>query len=116
LRSNERLRPGATARNFQKATVSLTVSDTQQVYRAESWLTTPWIAWGPKWLVAGPVYTILIFENETEDPPKMHTWSVDAPFDSKGAGLPLPVVVAVPVTTTPGPVVAGLFAGQTEVS
>jgi hypothetical protein len=62
------------------------------------------------------VYTILIFENETDDPPKRHTWSVDDPFDSKGAGLPLPVVVAVPVTTTPGPVVAGLLAGQTDVS
>jgi len=46
----------------------------------------------------------------------MHTWSVDAPFDSKGAGLPFPAVVAGPVTTTPEPVVAGLLAGHTDVS
>ena len=58
----------------------------------------------------------LRFENETTEPPVMHTLRVDAPLDSKGAGLPLPVVVAVPVTTTPGPVVAGLLAGQTDVS
>ena len=74
------------------------------------------MAWGPKWLVAGPVYTMLRFENETVDPPVRQTWSVDAPLDSKGAGLPLPVVVAVPVTTTPVPVVAGLLAGQTDAS
>jgi hypothetical protein len=42
-------------------------------YRADSRLTTPWIGCEPKCVVAGPVYTMLIFENETEDPPEMHT-------------------------------------------
>jgi len=85
-------------------------------YFADTRLTTPWIAWGPKWLVAGPVYTRLRFEYEVVEPPVMQTWSVDAPLDSKGAGLPFPPVVAAPVTTTAGPVVAGLLAGQTDAS
>jgi hypothetical protein len=54
-----------------------------------------------------------MFENATVDPPVMQTWIVDGPFDSKDAGLPFPAVVAVLVATTPEPVVAGLFAGQT---
>ena len=42
----------------------------------------------------------------------MQTWSVDVLFGSKGAGPPLAVVGAVPVTIRPETVVGGLFAGQ----
>ncbi len=59
---------------------------------------------------------MLKFEKDTVDPPVMHTWSVDEPLDSNGAGLPFPAVSTAPVTTIPGAVVAGVFAGQTETS
>ena len=85
-------------------------------YFVDTWVTTPWIACGPKCPVAGPVYTRVMFEKETCDPPVRQIWIVDAPLDSNGAGLPFPVVVAVLVTTTPAPVVGGLLAGQTLVS
>jgi len=58
------------------------------------------------------VYTILRFENEAADPPVRPTCREDARFGFKR--LPFPVVVAVPVTTTPGAMVAGLLAGQTD--
>src|ERR1039457_5994784 len=83
---------------------------------ADTWVTTPWIAGGPKGPCAVPVVTRVMFENWTCDPPLRQTWSVDAPLDSKGAGLPFPEVMAVVVTTTPEPVVGGLLAGQTVVS
>ena len=85
-------------------------------YLADTRVTTPWIGCGPKCPVAGPVYTRVIFEKLTCDPPVRQTWSVDAPLDSKGAEFPLAEVVAVLVTTTPEPVVGGLLAGQTLVS
>jgi hypothetical protein len=85
-------------------------------YFVDTLLTAPWIGCVPKCPVAGPEYTRVTFENETSDPPMMQIWSVDEPFDSKLAGLPFPLVVAVPVTTRPVPVVGGLLAGQTLVS
>ena len=87
-----------------------------RAYFVDTWVTTPWIACGPKCPVAGPVYTRVMFEKSTCDPPVMQTWSVDEPLDSKGAGPPFAEVVAVLVTTTPEPVVAGLLAGQTDTS
>ena len=49
-------------------------------------------------------------------PPVMQTCSVDSPLaTSKGAGLPLPVMLAWPVTTK-RTVVGGLSAGQTLAS
>jgi len=85
-------------------------------YLVDTWLTAPWMACGPKCPVAGPVYTSVMFENATSVPPVIQICSVDAPLDSKGAGLPFPEVVAVAVTTTPEPVVGGLLAGHTLVS
>ena len=41
---------------------------------------------------------------------------MEAPLGSKVTGPPLPVVVAVPLTTRPETVVGGLSAGQTLVS
>ena len=79
--------------------------------------TTPWMGWPPKCEVAaGPVKTKVTFENWTSVPPLMQTCSVDGPLVSKGAELPLPVMLTGPVTTKPGTVVAGLLAGQTLVS
>ena len=80
-------------------------------------VTTPWIACVPKCPVAGPVYTIVKFENSTSVPPVIQICSVDGPLDSKDAGPPFPEVVAgVLLITIPEPVVAGLKAGQTLVS
>jgi hypothetical protein len=42
-------------------------------YFVDIWVTTPWIGWGPKCPVAGPVYTRLMFENSTVEPPVMQT-------------------------------------------
>jgi hypothetical protein len=91
-------------------------SRADQVYFVDTRFTTPWIGCVPKCPLAGPVYTIVRFENSTSDPPVMQTWSEDAPLESKGAGPPFADVVAVELITTPGTVVAGLFAGQTDVS
>src|ERR1700733_9239779 len=82
-------------------------------YFVDTFLMTPWIGCGPKCPVAGPEYTRVMFEKSTCDPPTMQTWIVDEPLDSKDAGPPFPVVVDVPVTTRPAPVVGGLLTGQT---
>ena len=87
-----------------------------QPYFVDTVVTTPWIACGPKCPVAGPVYTRVMFENSTSVPPVMQSWIEDVPLDSKVAGPPFPVVVAILVTTIPEPVVGGLLAGQTLVS
>ena len=75
------------------------------------------MGWLPKCPVAGLVLVNVrvTFENSTSVPPVMQTWSVDGPFASKGAGLPLPVILASPVTTK-RPVVVGLSVGQALVS
>src|ERR1700688_442362 len=79
--------------------------------------TTPWIGWPPKCPVAaGHINSKVTFENWISVPPLMQTCSVDGPLASKGAGLPLPVMLTGPVTTKPGTVVGGLLVGQTLVS
>src|SRR4029077_5123635 len=71
--------------------------------------TTPWIACAPKWPLAGAPNTRVTLENGTSDPPLTQTCSVDStvsPFEN-GAGAPLPVIVARPVTMKPWLVMAG---------
>lgn len=55
------------------------------------------------------------FEYSTSVPPVMQTCSVEGPFTSNGAGVPLAVMLGWPVTTKRA-VEAGLSAGQTLVS
>jgi len=53
------------------------------------------MAWVPKCTVAGLVLVNIkvTFEYSTSVPPVMQTFSVDGPFASKGAALPLPVML-----------------------
>src|ERR1700722_12266258 len=66
--------------------------------------TTPWIACGPKCIVAGPPKTIVMFELVTEYlisfPPEMQTWSVEVGGSvSKVPLVPFPVArLTVPFT------------------
>jgi hypothetical protein len=53
--------------------IDIPVRLVRRAYFVETWVTTPWIACGPKCPVAGPVYTRLMLENETCVPPVMHT-------------------------------------------
>lgn len=71
--------------------------------------TTPWIACDPKWPLAGDPNTKVTLENGTSDPPLTQTCSMDntVSFFEKGAGPPLPVIYAGPVTMNPGLVVIG---------
>jgi hypothetical protein len=75
------------------------------------------MGWLPKWPVAGLVVVKVrvTFENSTSVPPVTQTWSVEGPLDSKGAGLPLPVILA-SLVITKRPVVAGVSTGQALVS
>jgi hypothetical protein len=50
------------------------------------------MAWLPKWVVAGPVNTNVMFENGTNVPPEVQTCSIDGRFFSNGADSPLPVM------------------------
>jgi hypothetical protein len=71
--------------------------------------TTPWMACDPKWPLAGDPNTRVTLENGTSDPPLTQTCSMDSTvsFFEKGAGPPLPVIYAGPVTMNPGLVVTG---------
>src|SRR5579859_3803555 len=74
--------------------------------------TTPWMACVPKWMLAGAPKAMVTFEYFTSAPPKTQIVSGDGL--PNGAGLPLPVMVAVPVITKPS-VIAGLNFGQAVV-